>query len=94
MLMCSLLFDASRLFRDHDRAALQFTIMDGAEDLVDRVERRCSTKGSSLTLPDSTSSSARIEFGRAAPVAQHAGVKGHQVRQAHGDLVHGEADHA
>ena len=36
----------------------------------------------------------RIELRRAAPVAERARVVGHQVRQPHLDLVHGEADHA
>ena len=53
-----------------------------------------STNGLIATLPSSTrSSAAGIVFGRAAPVADRARVERHQVRQAHLDLVHREADH-
>src|SRR6516225_10065775 len=75
-------------------AALEHTSMGGLEHLIDFAERVFFDERRHPDAPvQDQLKRFRIEFRRTAPVADRAGVIGHEIGKSNLDLIHGESDH-
>src|SRR6516164_11229917 len=90
----SALMTSSSVRGNENGAALERTGMGRLEHLIDFAERVFFDERRHLDpAVQHQLKRLRIEFRRTAPVANRAGVIGHEISESDLDLIHGESDH-